>query len=130
MQESNCLVRRLWHGSICILELANRWVNLRHNLGKAQRILQPQSNEVQAHFNLLTSFRQVNCSVDEWYNAVQPWVNLAKYPQKLPRSSTETFSGLCCEMKSLYQETSVMGVWIWTCFLQARCTACKKNGEF
>ena len=39
-----------------------------------------QSNEVRAQFDLLTSFRQGNCSVDEWHNAVQAQVNLAKYP--------------------------------------------------
>ena len=43
----------------------------------------PQSNEVQAHFDL-TSFGQGNKSTDEWYNAVQGQVNLAKYP---PRNS-------------------------------------------
>ena len=40
----------------------------------------PQSNEVRAQFNLLTSFCQGNRNVDEWYNAVQAQVNLAKYP--------------------------------------------------
>ena len=40
----------------------------------------PQSNEVQARFDLLTSFQQGNKSMDEWYNAVQAQVNLAKYP--------------------------------------------------
>ena len=40
----------------------------------------PQSNEVWARFDLLTSFRQGNKSVDEWYNTVQAQVNLAKYP--------------------------------------------------
>ena len=39
----------------------------------------PQSNEVRVHFDLLTSFKQGNKSVDEWYNAVQAQVNLAKY---------------------------------------------------
>ena len=34
-------------------------------------ICKPQSNEVQAWFNLLTSFHQGNKSIDEWYNAVQ-----------------------------------------------------------
>ena len=28
------------------------------------------------------SFRQGNCSMDEWYNAMQVQVNLAKYPQE------------------------------------------------
>ena len=40
----------------------------------------PQSNEVCARCDLLTSFRQGSRSVDEWYNAVQAQVNLAKYP--------------------------------------------------
>ena len=39
-----------------------------------------QSNKVGVQFNLLTSFCQGNKSVDEWYNAVQAQVNLAKYP--------------------------------------------------
>ena len=42
--------------------------------------LKPQSNEVRARFDLLTSFHQGNRNVDEWYNAVQAQVNLAKYP--------------------------------------------------
>ena len=42
----------------------------------------PQSNEVQARFDLLTSFRQANKSMDEWYNAVQAQVDLAKYPSE------------------------------------------------
>ena len=48
--------------------------------GKFEDFCKPQSNEVQARFDLLTSFRQGNRSVDEWYNAVQAQVNLAKYP--------------------------------------------------
>ena len=48
--------------------------------GKFEEFCKPQSNEVQAHFDLLTSFRQSNCNIDEWYNAVQAQVNLAKYP--------------------------------------------------
>ena len=48
--------------------------------GKFEDFCKPQSNEVCARFDLLTSFRQGNRSVDEWYNAVQAQVNLAKYP--------------------------------------------------
>ena len=48
--------------------------------GKFEDFCKPQSNEVQAQFDLLTSFRQGNRSMDEWYNAVQAQVNLAKYP--------------------------------------------------
>ena len=48
--------------------------------GKFEDFCKPQSNEVHARFDLLTSFQQGNRSVDEWYNAVQAQVNLAKYP--------------------------------------------------
>ena len=40
----------------------------------------PQTNEVGAKFDLLTSFRQGNRSDSEWYNAVKVQVSLAKYP--------------------------------------------------
>ena len=53
-----------------------------------EEFCKPQSNEVMARFDLLTSFWQGNKSVDEWYNAVQNQVALAKYPLKQPRSFT------------------------------------------
>ena len=58
--------------------------------GKYEEYYKPQSNEVQAMFDLLMSFRQGNCSIDEWYNAVQAQVNLAKYP---PRNCQNTPQG-------------------------------------
>ena len=47
-----------------------------------EEFCKPQSNEVHARFDLLTSFRQGNkkCWMNEWYNTVQVQVNLAKYP--------------------------------------------------
>ena len=48
--------------------------------GRFGEFCKPQSNKVHATFDLLTSFRQGSHSVDEWYNAVQAQVNLAKYP--------------------------------------------------
>ena len=42
----------------------------------------PQSNEVHAWVELLTSLCQGNKSVDKWYNTVQAQVNLVKYPAK------------------------------------------------
>ena len=39
--------------------------------GNYKEYCKPQSNEVQARFDLMTSFRQGNRSVDEWYNAIQ-----------------------------------------------------------
>ena len=37
---------------------------------------------MRARFDLLTTFWQGNKSVDEWHNAVQAQVALAKYPQE------------------------------------------------
>ena len=47
---------------------------------KFEEFCKPQANEVRARFDLLTSFRQGEKSVDEWFNAVQKQVNLCKYP--------------------------------------------------
>ena len=47
---------------------------------KFEEFSKPQTNEVRAQFDLLTSFHQGSQNVDEWYNAVQAQVNLAKYP--------------------------------------------------
>ena len=49
---------------------------------KIEEFCKPQANELRARFDLLTSFRQADMSVDEWYNAVQTQVALAKYPQE------------------------------------------------
>ena len=58
-----------------------------------EEFCKPQSNEVRAHFDLLTSFCHGNKSVDEWYNAVQAQVNLAKYPLRLLRFCIVTSFG-------------------------------------
>ena len=55
------------------LELDTIW-------SQGEEFCKPQSNEVRARFDLLTSFHQGSKSVDEWYNCVQVQVNLAKYP--------------------------------------------------
>ena len=49
-------------------------------MGQVWKFLQAKTNVVRARFDLLTSFRQGNHSVDEQYNAVQAQVFLAKYP--------------------------------------------------
>ena len=49
---------------------------------KFEEFCKPQTNEIRARFDLLTSFRQGDHSVDEWYNAVQNQINLARYPQE------------------------------------------------
>ena len=63
--------------------------------GRFEDFCKWQSNEVQARFDLLTSFRQGNKSVDKWHDAVQAQVNLAKYPLKQHRSFTGTFFVFC-----------------------------------
>ena len=45
-----------------------------------EEFCKPKSNEVQARFDLLTSFHWGSKCVDEWYNNVQAQGNLAKYP--------------------------------------------------
>ena len=47
---------------------------------KFEEFCKSHTNEVRARFDLLTSFKQGDMSVDEWYNAVQTQINLAKYP--------------------------------------------------
>ena len=49
---------------------------------KYDNFCKPQVNKIRARCDLLTSFRQGNRSVDEWYSAVQVQVSLAKYPQE------------------------------------------------
>ena len=49
---------------------------------KFEELCKLQTNQIRARFDLLTSFRQGDHSVDEWYNAVQVQINLAKYPQE------------------------------------------------
>ena len=44
-----------------------------------------QSNEIRATFDLLTSIKQGERSVNEWYNSVQTQVALAKYPQEFAK---------------------------------------------
>ena len=52
---------------------------------KFEEFCKPLTNEIRARFDLLTSFRQGDHSVDEWYNAVQNQINLARYPQETAR---------------------------------------------
>ena len=49
---------------------------------RIKEFCKPQTNAIRARFDLLTSFRQGEHSVDEWYNAAQVQINLARYPQE------------------------------------------------
>ena len=48
---------------------------------KFEEFCKLQATDMMARFDLLTSLRQGDMSVDEWYNAVQTQVALPKYPQ-------------------------------------------------
>ena len=70
MQESNS-----WSGDFAMDQnvswsLPSEELTLATIWGKFEEFCKPQSNEVWAHVDLLTSFRQGNHSVDEWHNAV------------------------------------------------------------
>ena len=49
---------------------------------KFEEFCKPQTYELRARIDLLTSFQQGDMSVNQWYNAVQHQVNLAKYPSE------------------------------------------------
>ena len=60
--------------------LSNEDLSLEMIWKKYKEFCKPQANELRAGFDLLTSFRQADMSVDEWYNAVHTQVALSKYP--------------------------------------------------
>ena len=84
-EHQQCKKLIAWSGD-CRMDQYVSWILSSNELtldtiwGKYEEYCKPQSNKVWARFDLLMSFRQGNCSVDEWYNAVQAQVNLAKYP--------------------------------------------------
>ena len=87
--------------------------------GKYKEYCKPQSNEVQARFDLLTSFRQGNHSVDKWYNAIQVQVNLAKYPPETAKILHRDIFWFFLKDEYLCPGPSVMEALTWTNSLQA-----------
>ena len=86
MSKGNSLVGWFWHGSIHVSwSLPKEELTLDAIWGRFEEFSKPQSNEVRARFERwstrfdFTSFCQGNRNVDEWYNAIQAQVNLAKY---------------------------------------------------
>ena len=98
--------------------------------GRFEEFCKPQSNEVHARFDLLTSFRQGSHSIDEWYNAVQAQVNLAKYPPKTVKSFTGTSSGFFLRDEEFVSRTISDGsVDLEKIPCKQSVTACKGGGE-
>ena len=79
VQESNSMEWGLWDGPICIMEPSKGELSLNTIWDRFEEFCKPQSNEVRAHFDLLTRFWLGNHSVDKWYNTLQAQVDLAKY---------------------------------------------------
>ena len=80
MPKGDSMDRQFWDGSLCLLENTKRRAHVRCHMAMFEEFSKPQTNEVRACFDLLTTFGQGSRNVDEWYNAVQAQVNLAKYP--------------------------------------------------
>ena len=78
--------------------------------GNFEEFCKPQSNEVRAHFDLFTSFRQVNKSVDEWHNVVQAQVNLAKYPTETAKILHRDISWFFLQDKEFLSRTISDGI--------------------
>ena len=79
-----------------------------------------QSNEVRARCDLLTSFRQGERSVDEWYNAVQMQVSLAKYPQETAKILHRDIFWFSWMMRNLFLKPSLIVILTSTSFLQVK----------
>ena len=77
VQESDFMTRRLWHGPICVLGLANRPVNTKSGEDLKGFVSPSPMRCMQDLTFSQASGKEV---IDEWYNAVQAQVNLAKYP--------------------------------------------------
>ena len=82
-----------------------------------EEFCKPHTNEVRARFDLLTSFRQGDMSVDEWYNAVQTQINLEKYPQETARIvHRDIFCFFFSEMRNLSLKQLMVPILSWRNF--------------
>ena len=75
---------------------------------KFEEFCKLKKNEIKARFDLLTSFRQGEMSMNEWYNTVQAQINLAKYPQGTARIlHRDIFCFFFSGMRNLCQRPSM-----------------------
>ena len=84
-ESKKCKKAIAWSGDFGVDQYASRCLpmdDLRLDTiwSKCEEFCKPKVNEVGARFDLLTGFCHSNRSVDEWYNAEQAQVCLAKYP--------------------------------------------------
>ena len=77
---------------------------------KFEEFCKPQSNEVRARFDLLTSFHQKSSLVGKWYNAVQTQVALAKDPKETAKILHRDIFGSSLSMKNLSPRQSMIAI--------------------
>ena len=87
---------------------------------KIEEFCKPQSNEVRARLDLLTSFKQGERFVNEWHNAVQTQVALAKYPQETATILNRDIFWIFLYDENLYQRQLMIAIFISTSSLQAK----------
>ena len=98
--------------------------------GMFEEFCKPQSNEVRAHFDLPTGFRQGIRSVDEWYNALHAQVSLAKYPPETFRIlNRDIFWFFLCDEEFVSRTINDENVDLDKFPASKVATACKKNGK-
>ena len=85
VQEGGSMVWGFWYRPVYILGLTPEQTSVETIWQKYEEFWKPQTNEIRARFDLLTSFQQGEHSAEEWYNAVQSQINLARYPQETAR---------------------------------------------
>ena len=73
--------------------LSNEDLSLEVIWKKYEEFCKPQANELRARFDLLTSFKQDQMSVDEWYNKVQTQIGLCNYPPETAQILQRDFFG-------------------------------------
>ena len=110
--------------------LSNEDLNLDRIQGKYEEFCKPQTNEVHAHFDLLTSFRQGNRSMDEWYNVVQAQVNLAKYPPETAKLLHNDILWFFLHAEEVVSKTINDSNVDLEKFPASSEAACKENGKF
>ena len=79
-----------------------------------------QLNETRARFDLLTSFRQGERLVDEWYYTVQTQIALAKYPQETAKILHRDIFWFFLKDEEFVSKQSMIVILISTSLLQVK----------
>ena len=99
-----------WSGDIgldksILWNLSNEELCLDTIWQKYEEFCKPQANELTARFNLLTSFKNDQMSVDEWYNKVQTQIGLCNCPQETAQIFQREIFGFFLSNESFISKT-------------------------